>query len=259
VSAADHALQNNADNEAAARQAADTTLQNNINNEISARAAADNALQTSLSSEVAARQAADNALQNNINNEAGARASADGVLQANLNNEAAARQAADTALQNNINSEAVARQLGDIGDVRADSASFYQSVPPGQEIPQVLGPVGDERESVSPSNPLEFLAVTRGKDAIGRRGFRWQAVPDEETGEARLELQYRKEDGSLATVLSINHDGTISFPPGQAFPIEARPGNGLGHGRDAVIEEQKRRIDALMREVQELRALLNDR
>ena len=117
---AEEELQDNIDEEAAARQqavaaeaqtrqTADTTLQRNIDAEETARIAdvneeetrakaAENVLQQGISAETLARQQADS-------NEAAARQQADTTLQGNITAEATARTQADNTLQSNINGE----------------------------------------------------------------------------------------------------------------------------------------------------------
>jgi len=77
---------NNLTAETKARQTADSRLQDDIDDEVAARAAADSA-------ESAARQNADNTLQGNITAEATARQNADNTLQGNIEAEATTRLA----------------------------------------------------------------------------------------------------------------------------------------------------------------------
>lgn len=103
--AADEALQEAIDTEAAARETKDTELQGNIEAEAATRESADEALQGAIDAEAARREAKDTELQSAIDTEVAAREAKDAELQGNIDAEAEARTSADTNLQNAINKE----------------------------------------------------------------------------------------------------------------------------------------------------------
>lgn len=111
--AADKELQDNLDDEEAARTAADTALGVRIDTETSERKAADTTLQNNIDKEAQARETEDSRLNARIDKETTDRVNADNALGTRIDNEEDAREAADTTLQENIDTEETERKAAD--------------------------------------------------------------------------------------------------------------------------------------------------
>lgn len=183
-------LEEELDDEIAARLAADSALQASINDETNARLAADADLANSLSEEVAARisdiDTEEAARIADVNAEEVARISADNSLQTSINDEIADRLAADANLVNSLSDEVVSRTVDvdteEAARIAADnllqnSLDFLESQIEGLSgsgsIEVIMGPSGVDRNGQTVANN----AAADCRAAFGS-GARWATSED---------------------------------------------------------------------------------
>lgn len=134
LQARDVDLQNQIDNEVAARSNADAQLKANIDSEVTSRIAADEDLQDQISKEVLARIEGDKLLQTNIDAEVTARTDADTRLQISINSETDTRKNVDKDLQEQIDAlniagtiQYFARKTAPNGWLKADGSAISRT------------------------------------------------------------------------------------------------------------------------------------